>query len=97
MNVPFELIVTLPPSAVACVPTVAAVSVAASSGSPEARKNAAISSPNRANVCSTASTSLYGNTIVSAAVAPVTPGEDGRPSVATPDPASASSASTWPW
>jgi 14-3-3 protein epsilon len=29
--------------------------------------------------------------------APVTPGEDGRPRVATPEPASASSASTWPW
>ena len=27
----------------------------------------------------------------------LTPGEDGRPRVATPDPASASSASTWPW
>ena len=40
---------------------------------------------------------LYGNTIVSAAAAPVTPGEDGRPSVATPEPASASSASLWPW
>ena len=27
----------------------------------------------------------------------VTPGVSGRPSVATPDPADASSASTWPW
>ncbi len=57
----------------------------------------AISSPNRANTSSTAATLLYGNTIVSAAAAPVTPGEDGRPSVATPEPASASSASLWPW
>ncbi len=57
----------------------------------------AISSPNRAKASSTAGMSLYGNTIVSAAAAPVTPGEDGRPSVATPDPASASSASLWPW
>ena len=57
----------------------------------------AISSPNLAKASSTAATSLYGSTIVSAAVAPVTPGVDGRPSVATPEPASASSASTWPW
>ena len=34
--------------------------------------------------------------MVSAAVAPVTPGEDGNPKVATPEPASASRASTWP-
>ena len=47
---------------------------------------AAISSPNRANTSSTAGMLLYGNTIVSAAAAPVTPGEDGRPSVATPEP-----------
>jgi hypothetical protein len=58
---------------------------------------AAIWSPNSAKAPRTASMSLYGNTIVSAAAAPVTPGEDGRPSVATPEPASASSASTWPW
>ena len=55
---------------------------------------AAIWSPNFSKVCATASMSLYGNTIVSAAMAPVTPGEDGKPSVATPEPASASSAST---
>src|SRR6202007_1518132 len=30
-------------------------------------------------------------------VASVTPGESGRPSVATPDPADTSSESTWPW
>ena len=40
---------------------------------------------------------LYGNTIVSAVAAPVTPGDEGRPNVATPEPASASSASLWPW
>ena len=38
----------------------------------------AISSPNRANASSTAGMLLYGNTIVSAVAAPVTPGEDGR-------------------
>ena len=53
--------------------------------------------PKVANACSTAPMSLYGNTIVSAAVAPVTPGLDGSAKVATPEPASASSASTWPW
>jgi hypothetical protein len=40
---------------------------------------------------------VVGSTIVSAACAPVTPGLVGRPSVATPEPAWASSASTWPW
>ncbi len=58
---------------------------------------AAISSPCAAKAASTAATSLYGSTIVSLAAAPVTPGESGRPSVATPEPAAASSASTWPW
>src|ERR1700742_1424505 len=56
----------------------------------------AISSPNCPNTSSTAATLLYGNTIVSAVAAPVTPGDDGRPSGATPDPASARSASLWP-
>jgi len=46
-----------------------------------------------ANAASTAGMSLYGSTIVSLAAAPVTPGESGRPSVATPEPAAASSAS----
>lgn len=50
-----------------------------------------------ANAASTASTSLYGSTIVSAAEAPVTPGVSGSPNVAMPEPAEASSASTWPW
>ena len=45
----------------------------------------------------TAATSLYGSTIVSAALAPVTPGVSGRPNVTTPLPALASNASTWPW
>jgi len=57
----------------------------------------AISPGFSANAARTASTSLYGSTIVSAAWAPVTPGEVGSPSVATPEPAWASSASTWPW
>ncbi|SKT75283.1 Uncharacterised protein [Mycobacteroides abscessus subsp. abscessus] len=35
--------------------------------------------------------------MVSAAEAPVTPGEEGRPKVARPDPASASNASACPW
>ena len=45
----------------------------------------------------TASGSLYGSTTVSAADAPVTPGVSGSPSVARPDPAATSSASTCPW
>ena len=57
----------------------------------------AISSPNWPKASSTVRMLLYGNTIVSAVAAPVTPGEDGRPSVATPDPASASRASLCPW
>ena len=57
----------------------------------------AISSPWLAKATLTASMSLYGSTIVSWAVAPVTPGESGSANVARPDPASASSASTCPW
>ena len=57
----------------------------------------AISSPWLANATRTASMSLYGSTIVSCAVAPVTPGESGRAKVASPEPASARRASTWPW
>ena len=45
----------------------------------------------------TASRSLYGSTIVSPACAPVTPGVSGSAKVATPEPAAASSESTWPW
>ncbi len=44
----------------------------------------------------TASGSFQGTTIVSAAWASVTPGLAGSPWVASPEPASASSASTWP-
>jgi hypothetical protein len=58
---------------------------------------AAMCSPSAAKAASTAATSLYGSTIVSLAAAPVTPGESGSPSVATPEPAAASSASTCPW
>ncbi len=46
---------------------------------------------------STAARSLYGSTMVSPAWAPVTPGVSGSPKVARPEPAAASSASTWPW
>jgi len=58
---------------------------------------AASPSPYSATVEATASTSLYLHTIVSFVVAGGTPGLDGRPSVATPEPALASNASTWPW
>ena len=57
----------------------------------------AISPPRAANSSVTAAASLYGRTTVSAADAPVTPGVSGSPSVATPDPAATSSASTCPW
>ena len=57
----------------------------------------AMSPPRASNRSWTASTELYEATSVSAAVAPVTPGESGRPKVATPEPARASSASAWPW
>jgi hypothetical protein len=40
---------------------------------------------------------LYGTTIVSRTVGDGTPALPGSPSVATPDPALASSASAWPW
>ena len=45
----------------------------------------------------TSGTTLYGTTTVSATLAAVTPADPGRPRVATPLPASASSASLWPW
>src|SRR6202044_2093610 len=56
----------------------------------------AMSSPRAANSAVTASASLYGSTIVSAADAPVTPGVSGRPSVAPPDPAATGTAPTRP-
>jgi hypothetical protein len=55
---------------------------------------AAMVSPRSAKVASTTARSLYGRTTVSAVAAAVTPGVSGRPRVATPDPAEASSAST---
>lgn len=58
---------------------------------------AAMCCPSAANASSTARRSLYGSTMVSPAAAPVTPGESGRPKVATPEPAAASSESEWPW
>jgi hypothetical protein len=60
-------------------------------------KTAASPSPYRATAAATASTSLYGHTIVWLVTAVGTPGLAGSPSVATPEPAFASSASTWPW
>ena len=54
-------------------------------------------SPHCATAAATASMSLYGQTIVSAAAPDGTPGEPGMPSVAIPEPALASSASAWPW
>jgi hypothetical protein len=58
---------------------------------------AAMVSPRALKAASTADRSLYGSTTVSAVAAPVTPGVSGSASVATPDPAAASSASTCPW
>ena len=54
-------------------------------------------SPYCATAAAAASRSLYGLTIVSAVTLAGTPADDGIPSVATPEPASASSASAWPW
>ena len=45
----------------------------------------------------TASGSFQGTTTVAAAAASGTPGEAGMPCVASPEPASASRPSTWPW
>ena len=58
---------------------------------------AASPSPYWAQAAATPSTSLNRHTIVSAVAPDGTPGVEGIPSVITPEPASASSASTWPW
>ena len=58
---------------------------------------AASPSPYSATAAATASMSLNGSTIVSAATPEGTPGVDGIPSVIRPEPPLASSASTWPW
>jgi hypothetical protein len=58
---------------------------------------AARSSPNRSNASSAESVELYAVTMVSRRVPSVTPGESGSPSVAAPDPAETSRASTCPW
>ena len=50
-----------------------------------------------AKAARTASGSFQGTTTVAAVAAAGTPGEDGIPCVARPEPASASSPSTWPW
>jgi len=57
---------------------------------------AASPSPYRMTASATASTSLYGQTIVSAVTADGTPALDGIASVASPEPALASSASACP-
>jgi hypothetical protein len=49
--------------------------------------NAAISRGKRRNASSSADASLYGTTVVSAAISSGTPGLPAIPSVATPDPA----------
>ena len=54
-------------------------------------------SPNSATAAAAATASLYGATIVCSVTEPGTPADDGMPSVASPEPASARSASTWPW
>ena len=54
-------------------------------------------SPNWATAAAAASRSLYGAISVCDVAADGTPSDDGMPSVATPEPASTSSASTWPW
>ena len=55
------------------------------------------SSPCRSASARAASRSLYSQIRVSAVTAAGTPGEAGIASVASPEPACASSASTWPW
>jgi hypothetical protein len=50
-----------------------------------------------ATVSSNSGTVLYGTTMVSATAPIGTPAEPGIPSVATPLPLPASSASAWPW
>jgi hypothetical protein len=57
----------------------------------------AIASPSRSKARRVASRSLNGTTIVSATAPAVIPGVPGMPSVATPEPAAARSASEWPW
>ena len=54
-------------------------------------------SSNRWVASMTASRSFHGTITVAAAAAGSTPGLAGIPCVASPDPASASSPSTWPW
>ncbi len=58
---------------------------------------AAMRSECSSNAARTASRSLYGSTRVCAAVSAVMPALPGRARVATPEPASASSESEWPW
>jgi hypothetical protein len=51
----------------------------------------------RSVASTTASASFHGTITVAAAAASVTPGLAGMPCVASPEPASASNPSTWPW
>ncbi len=57
---------------------------------------AAISPPWAANSVSTAPRSLKGASRVSAVTASGTPGDDGTPSVAAPEPAATRKGSAWP-
>ena len=50
-----------------------------------------------ATAARTAAKSFQGTIAVAAVAAAGTPGEAGMPWVASPEPASASSPSTWPW
>ena len=58
---------------------------------------AARPSPYSATAAATPSRSLYSQTIVSAITPVGTPGDDGIPSVASPEPALARNWSAWPW
>ena len=58
---------------------------------------AASRAPWASTAARTPSASLNAQTTVSAATPAGTPGEDGIPSVAEPEPAAASSPSAWPW
>ncbi len=58
---------------------------------------AAISPGNFRNASSSAEASLYGTTVVRAAISSGTPGLPAIPRVATPEPAETRKPSAWPW
>jgi len=64
---------------------------------PAPTTTAAMSEPWASKIARTPSTSLYAARSVSFTAASLTPGLLGTPRVVAPDPAWASSASTWPW